>query len=1158
MASSKQLFQDEKSSPLCDDEEANCFIKGTKNAFETPSTTIPFKLISTSDQFTQMKEIVCYKNSFYRGLGFTFLRVISLGIFALFEWWFPVVRIIQYSRCSPLEAQVLDIWDICDERTLVPFKKLNLQDGTERWHFNYKHTTFVYEPDIHQAESLSHLRNVSLGELKAMVRNPLNADQVESRRLVFGRCEFDLQSPSPLRILVEEVIHPFIVFQAVSIFFWFVTEYEVYATAIGVMTLTTIIFSYITTRQTIKELEELTSHRYEVEVTRTKLDGTTESLQIDSTELVPGDILTITPGMTMPCDVVLVRGSCIVDEGMLTGEATPVVKSENHQLTTTEMTTLTNTKVNPSALKHSLLYTGTLVTKAKSSGNLHTQGIIVETGFCTRKGELLKEMLHPQELSFDLYSDSFSFIVFFAVLALGAIVFVIKELSRYSPDFVFYRVLDMITVIIPPALPTALTIGTFFAVMRLKEKAIRCLAPSRVNVVGRITSMFFDKTGTLTEDQVKVQGLRVSQGATLGHPLQEIDETDSRLFTDKTAMCMSILGACNSILLVDGNSFGDQLELEMLEYSPYELEDVFSEEKQKWETHVVPSKTYRLSEFTSEWRIVKRFEFDAELRRSSVIVEKLSGLDKGTHHVFVKGSPEQIMELCKPENTPGDVHSEFSKDATKGYRILGLASRQLPSQFKEEDLQSTDRHLYEAELEFAGGILFDNNVKWRSKPVIKELAEANISSTIVTGDNIFTAISVGYETSILNPSAQVFVLSVQETPSEGVASVRFSKYNPGMSSSEGEEFTTSNAMTINLASNSVSDPFTNGWASFAFVMGGNTFSQLLALKKETKFGPQIEFLIQNTAVFARMTPEEKADLIELHITAGKYVGMAGDGANDSIALRQASMGLSIGSSESSLLASFSTPDSDVGCVPYLLREGRCALTVSFDCFKWMAMYALIQLVTVAILTTHGGNLTDNQYLWIDMMILLSLGISMAYSRPCDHLTVELPESRLVAKGVIFSILGQFCIQAGFQLFTLQLLRWESWYTPTTYPEDPEYYEAHSSTECSVLFVLSCSQYVMTLVAFILGKGFKEPMYKNVWFMGCLITLCAINVWMVFPSDLVIRFFALKDIPLVFRQKLLVVMIGNAIITFLYERVVVPRLREPIDIPSALTVPAKTA
>ena len=62
------------------------------------------------------------------------------------------------------------------------------------------------------------------------------------------------------------------------------------------------------------------------------------------------------------------------------------------------------------------------------------------------------------------------------------------------------RALDLITITVPPILPSAMTIGTVYSIARLRRSKIFCISPPRVNVAGRVNLMVFDKTGTLTEE----------------------------------------------------------------------------------------------------------------------------------------------------------------------------------------------------------------------------------------------------------------------------------------------------------------------------------------------------------------------------------------------------------------------------------------------------------------------------------------------------------------------------------------------------------------------------------------------------------------------------------------------------------------------------------
>jgi cation-transporting ATPase 13A3/4/5 len=68
--------------------------------------------------------------------------------------------------------------------------------------------------------------------------------------------------------------------------------------------------------------------------------------------------------------------------------------------------------------------------------------------------------------------------------------------------------LDLITITVPPALPTCLQIGISIALSRLQKKKIFCISPPKVNICGKVTVMCFDKTGTLTEEGLDLYGMR--------------------------------------------------------------------------------------------------------------------------------------------------------------------------------------------------------------------------------------------------------------------------------------------------------------------------------------------------------------------------------------------------------------------------------------------------------------------------------------------------------------------------------------------------------------------------------------------------------------------------------------------------------------------------
>jgi cation-transporting P-type ATPase 13A2 len=94
-------------------------------------------------------------------------------------------------------------------------------------------------------------------------------------------------------------------------------------------------------------------------------------------------------------------------------------------------------------------------------------------------------------------------------------------------------------------------------------------------------------------------------------------------------------------------------------------------------------------------------------------------------------------------------------------------------------------------------------------------------------------------------------------------------------------------------------------------------------------------MLYKTHVFARMSPDEKHELVERLQGIGYTVGFCGDGANDCGALKAADVGISLSEAEASVAAPFTSRIPDVSCVLEVIREGRGALVTSFACFKYM-------------------------------------------------------------------------------------------------------------------------------------------------------------------------------------------------------------------------------
>lgn len=213
--------------------------------------------------------------------------------------------------------------------------------------------------------------------------------------------------------------------------------------------------------------------------------------------------------------------------------------------------------------------------------------LVVRTAFTTFKGNLVRDILYPKPNKFKFYRDSLIFIGAMGVLAIIGFLIVVPDLialGTTTSDFVD-KSLDLITITVPPALPAAMTIGTVFAIARLKKNKINCISPPRVNVSGRVNLMVFDKTGTLTEDGLTTYGFRATKRATVED--QSVGTTENfysafqnnvegyfpsdwsdpnqfkQLRSYNQTKYIECLGVCHAITRVHGELIGDPLDVRM-------------------------------------------------------------------------------------------------------------------------------------------------------------------------------------------------------------------------------------------------------------------------------------------------------------------------------------------------------------------------------------------------------------------------------------------------------------------------------------------------------------------------------------------------------------------------------------------------------------------
>lgn len=250
-----------------------------------------------------------------------------------------------------------------------------------------------------------------------------------------------------------------------------------------------------------------------------------------------------------------------------------------------------------------------------------------------------------------------------------------------------------------------------------------------------------------------------------------------------------------------------------------------------------------------------------------------------------QGAPEVIVALCKPETVPTDFFERLNEYTQKSYRVLAIAYKQF-TDVSIKDVFSNEANFYEQDLVFAGLVVMRNKLKNSTVDTIQKLNTAIIRSVMATGDNLMTALSVAKECNIIHPHDDVVILEVEESPlTSSKPKLKYYFHSKALSLPSDEE----NIVIGNMENNNSWNPDQCPY-SYKLAMTGKTFRAI------RQYYPQIQSQVMaRCAVYARMAPEQKQQLVEMLQSIGYFVSMCGDGANDCGALKVGMLSSSDGS-----------------------------------------------------------------------------------------------------------------------------------------------------------------------------------------------------------------------------------------------------------------------
>ena len=781
----------------------------------------------------KIQKIVPLKKPTWKIVLDIFLNIITLfTINYLYGFFNKLVKVMKYDECTLDEAKLVGVYCNDGEFYFIELKKIDLpkvdnpdvissqNNSSKRCYlFTFKLFTYIYNPNTKGFNSIKYNIYHTKEEIFNLMSNGLNEDEKKYQKYIYGECDLFFHIDSFFRALFKNTCNFFFAFQIYSIVLWNIEEYYTYAGLIAAMTLFDLFEETITNQSNLKSIRNMAKYSIPVKIYRKTSDGNFQVFEDQSVNLVPGDIFEIPEdGMAMPCDCVLLSGSVIINEAMLTGESTPIIKSH-----------LPNIKQNfdEETDNKYFLFAGTKIVQKRAENKKPIIALVYSTGFNSVKGNLIRSILYPVEADSKFSRESGKFMIFLAIVCvlgfIGVLPVKISRISEYKKKEdrvsaykeLINQFLDLITTAVPPSLPCCLGVGIGIAQSRFKKNGIMCINRDKITSAGKINVCVFDKTGTLTEDHLNIAGFlpveahhkddsseiifndshnvfifgdytdsikSLSNENFEYYKSKSVDESVITKKDDLTQLYIECLACCQGITRVNGKLIGDPIDVEMFESTGWELieepEDT-NNYNPKISTFVRPSEEKSLTEKLNglggfindpnneeiksrmkdhyELGIVRRFDFSSKLQRMSTLVENIS---LGTFTSYVKGSPEKIKELCQPKTIPTDFNEVLNNYTSKGYRVLAMGTKVINMDF--DKAFEVNRTFCEKDLIFLGLLIVQNKLKEATAPTLKTLSnDAHIRVIMATGDNIMTAICVGRKSNLIEPNSIVYSCEIE-------------------------------------------------------------------------------------------------------------------------------------------------------------------------------------------------------------------------------------------------------------------------------------------------------------------------------------------------------------------------------------------------------------
>lgn len=461
-------------------------------------------------------------------------------------------------------------------------------------------------------------------------------------------------------------------------------------------------------------------------------------------------------------------------------------------------------------------------------------GIVVRTGMKTEIGKIAAMLQEDEEGQTPMQKrlDKLGRILAFASLVIVVVIFLMGVLRGEDLKVMFMTAVSFAVAAVPEGLPTVVTIALALGARRMLSRNALVRRLMAVETLGSVNVICSDKTGTITENRMRVTVLELA-GNRLDFGKEDADDPDSLPDDDQSALSLMLLGGsmCNDARLEPSKKRKGDF-------------DVIGDPTEGALVYVAKKVDMGKDEYTEIFPRINEIPFESERKMMSTVHDILfEQLDKKNTriHKYLK-----LLDI--------DHNVAFTKGAV-------------------DQLIKNCNHVLD------GDEIFELDDQWKKK-IMEEhdkLAKNGMRVLGIAYKNVDYEIDEDYE---YKESDMTFIgmFGMMDPEREGVK----------------EAIATAKDAGIRSIMITGDHPLTAGYIAQKLNMIESREEVILGRELEGKSDDEIDQIVKQKSVYARVTPENKVTIVKSLQRQGKTVSMTGDGVNDAPALKRADIGLAMG------------------------------------------------------------------------------------------------------------------------------------------------------------------------------------------------------------------------------------------------------------------------